>query len=162
MDKKLYEAYIKILEEELVPAMGCTEPIAIAYGAALARETLGSLPQKVIISASGNIIKNVKSVVVPNTGGLRGIPAAAAAGVVAGKAEKKLEVLADITSKEVEEISAYLKTAAFEVKTVESGCVFDIIVELQGEGHQCSVRIQGHHTNVGYVEEDGEDLLDKD
>ena len=78
MDKKLYEAYIKILEEELVPAMGCTEPIAIAYGAALARETLGSLPQKVIISASGNIIKNVKSVVVPNTGGLRGIPAAAA------------------------------------------------------------------------------------
>ena len=113
MDKKLYEAYIKILEEELVPAMGCTEPIAIAYGAALARETLGSLPKKVIISASGNIIKNVKSVVVPNTGGLRGIPAAAAAGVVAGKAEKKLEVLADITSKEVEEISAYLKAAAF-------------------------------------------------
>ena len=162
MDKKLYEAYIKILEEELVPAMGCTEPIAIAYGAALARETLGSLPQKVIISASGNIIKNVKSVVVPNTGGLRGIPAAAAAGVVAGKAEKKLEVLADITSKEVEEISAYLKTAAFEVKTVESGCVFDIIVELQGEGHQCSVRIQGHHTNVVYVEKDGEVLLDKD
>lgn len=162
MDKKLYEAYIKILEEELVPAMGCTEPIAIAYGAALARETLGSLPKKVIISASGNIIKNVKSVVVPNTGGLRGIPAAAAAGVVAGKAEKKLEVLADITSKEVEEISAYLKAAAFEVKTVESGCVFDIIVELQGEGHQCSVRIQGHHTNVVYVEKDGEVLLDKD
>ena len=121
MDKKLYDAYIKILEEELVPAMGCTEPIAIAYGAALARETLGEMPEKVIISASGNIIKNVKSVVVPNTGGLRGIPAAAAAGVAAGKAEKKLEVLADITPEEIEKISSYLETGDFEVKTVESG-----------------------------------------
>ena len=161
MDKKLYDAYIKILEEELVPAMECTEPIAIAYGAALARETLGEMPQKVIISASGNIIKNVKSVVVPNTGGLRGIPAAAAAGVVAGKAEKKLEVLADITTEEIEEISSYLEKADFEVKTVESGCVFDIIVELQKEEHRAAVRIQGHHTNVVHVEKDGKILVDK-
>ena len=161
MDKKLYDAYIKILEEELVPAMGCTEPIAIAYGAALARETLGEIPQKVIISASGNIIKNVKSVVVPNTGGFRGIPAAAAAGVVAGKAEKKLEVLADITTEEIEEISSYLEKADFEVKTVESGCVFDIIVEIQKEEHRAAVRIQGHHTNVVHVEKDGKILVDK-
>ena len=161
MDKKLYDAYIKILEEELVPAMGCTEPIAIAYGAALARETLGEMPEKVIISASGNIINNVKSVVVPNTGGLRGIPAAAAAGVAAGKAEKKLEVLADITPEEIEKISSYLETGDFEVKTVESGCVFDIIVELQGKEHQSAVRIQGHHTNVVHVEKDGEILVDK-
>lgn len=161
MDKKLYDAYIKIMEEELVPAMGCTEPIAIAYGAALARETLGETPEKVIISASGNIIKNVKSVVVPNTGGLRGIPAAAAAGVAAGKAEKKLEVLADITPEEIEKISSYLETADFEVKTVESGCVFDIIVELQSKEHQSAVRIQGHHTNVVHVEKDGESLVDK-
>lgn len=161
MDKKLYDAYIKILEEELVPAMGCTEPIAIAYGSALARETLGEMPEKVIISASGNIIKNVKSVVVPNTGGLRGIPAAAAAGVAAGKAEKKLEVLADITPEEIEKISSYLETGDFEVKTVESGCVFDIIVELQGKEHQSAVRIQGHHTNVVHVEKDGEILVDK-
>ena len=161
MDKKLYDAYIKILEEELVPAMGCTEPIAIAYGSALARETLGEMPEKVIISASGNIIKNVKSVVVPNTGGLRGIPAAAAAGVAAGKAEKKLEVLADITPEEIEKISSYLETADFEVKTVESGCVFDIIVELQGKEHQSAVRIQGHHTNVVHVEKDGKILVDK-
>ena len=161
MDKKLYDAYIKILEEELVPAMGCTEPIAIAYGAALARETLGEIPQKVIISASGNIIKNVKSVVVPNTGGLRGIPAAAAAGVVAGQAEKKLEVLADITTEEIEEISSYLEKADFEVKTVESGCVFDIIVEIQKEEHRAAVRIQGHHTNVVHVEKDGKILVDK-
>lgn len=161
MDKKLYDAYIKILEEELVPAMGCTEPIAIAYGAALARETLGEMPEKVIISASGNIIKNVKSVVVPNTGGLRGIPAAAAAGVAAGKAEKKLEVLADITPEEIEKISSYLETGDFEVKTVESGCVFDIIVELQSKEHQSAVRIQGHHTNVVHVEKDGEILVDK-
>ena len=162
MDKKLYDAYIKILEEELMPAMGCTEPIAIAYGAALARETLGCVPEKVSISASGNIIKNVKSVVVPNTGGLRGIPAAAAAGIAAGKAEKKLEVLADITAQEVEAVNAYLKQASFEVKTVESGCVFDIIIELQGQGHQSMVRIQGHHTNVVHMEKDGEILLDKE
>ena len=89
MDKKLYEAYIKILEEELVPAMGCTEPIAIAYGAALARETLGSLPQKVIISASGNIIKNVKSVVVPNTGGLRGNSCRSSSGSCGRKGREK-------------------------------------------------------------------------
>ena len=81
-----YGAYIRILEEELVPAMGCTEPIAIAYGAAKAREVLGALPEEVVVEASGNIIKNVKSVVVPNTGGLHGIEAAAAAGVVAGAA----------------------------------------------------------------------------
>ena len=161
MDKKLYDAYIKILEEELVPAMGCTEPIAIAYGAALAREILGGIPEKVSISASGNIIKNVKSVVVPNTGGLRGIPAAAAAGVVAGKAEKKLEVLADITPEEIEKISGYLEKADFEVKTVESGCVFDIIVEIQSKEHRAAVRIQGHHTNVVHVEKDGKILVDK-
>ena len=161
MDKKLYDAYIKILEEELVPAMGCTEPIAIAYGAALAREILGGIPEKVSISDSGNIIKNVKSVVVPNTGGLRGIPAAAAAGVVAGKAEKMLEVLADITPEEIEKISGYLEKADFEVKTVESGCVFDIIVEIQSKEHRAAVRIQGHHTNVVHVEKDGKILVDK-
>ena len=88
-----YDAYIHILEEELVPAMGCTEPIAIAYGAAKGREVLGALPDQVVVEASGNIIKNVKSVVVPNTGGLHGIEAAAAAGVVAGRADLLLEVI---------------------------------------------------------------------
>lgn len=83
-----YRDCINILKEELIPAMGCTEPVAIAYAAALARETLGEMPDRVLVSASGNIIKNVKSVIVPNTGGLKGIPAAAAAGIAVGEAGK--------------------------------------------------------------------------
>ena len=97
MEEALYRAYVKILEEELVPAMGCTEPIAVAYAGALARQTLGTLPQSVDVQVSANIIKNVKSVVVPHTGGLRGIAAAAAAGIVAGDAGKELEVLSAVT-----------------------------------------------------------------
>lgn len=162
MEKKTYDAYVKILEEELVPAMGCTEPIAIAYAAAVARETLGMLPDQVEIGASGNIIKNVKSVVVPNTGGLRGIPAAAAAGISAGKAEKKLEVLADITEQEIDAIADYLKQAEFHVESAESGCIFDILVTVKKDGHRASVRIQGHHTNLVRIEKDGEVLLDRE
>lgn len=162
MEKKIYDAYTNILKEELVPAMGCTEPIAIAYAAALARETLGSLPEKVVISASGNIIKNVKSVVVPNTGGLRGIAAAAAAGIRAGNAEKKLEVLSEISRDQIDQIADYLKEASFEIKASQSGCVFDILVEVQGKGQKALVRIQGHHTNVVRVEKNQEVLLGKD
>lgn len=95
-DSETYRVYIQILKEELVPAMGCTEPIAIAYGAAKARETLGALPDRVLVEASGNIIKNVKSVIVPNTGGMKGIEAAAAVGIVAGQADRSLLNMKDI------------------------------------------------------------------
>ena len=98
LSPEVYQAYVKILQEELVPAMGCTEPIALAYAAALARRELGCLPQMVTASVSANIIKNVKSVVVPNTGGLRGIQAAVAAGAVAGDADRELEVLAGVSA----------------------------------------------------------------
>lgn len=94
-----YQAYIDILKEELIPAMGCTEPIALAYAAATARELLGCMPERVEIGASGSIIKNVKSVIVPNTGHLKGIPAAAAAGIVAGDANKQLEVISHVTDR---------------------------------------------------------------
>ena len=96
MDATTYQDYVNILHEELVPAMGCTEPIAIAYAAAVARQTLGRPAQRMEVEASGNIIKNVKSVFVPNTGGLRGIPAAAAAGMAAGDPALELEVLSSI------------------------------------------------------------------
>ena len=162
MEKKLYDTYVKILEEELVPAMGCTEPIAIAYGAAVARETLGEIPDEVEITASGNIIKNVKSVVVPNTGGLRGISAAAAAGIRAGRAEKKLEVLADISREQVDGISDYLRQAKFRVKAAESGCVFDLLITVKKDGHEAAVRIQGHHTNLVLIQKDREILLDRE
>lgn len=83
-----YQAYMNILKEELIPAMGCTEPIALAYGAAVARQELGVLPDRVTVGVSGSILKNVKSVIVPNTGHMKGIAAAVAAGIVAGEAEK--------------------------------------------------------------------------
>ena len=105
MEQTIYDAYVKILREELVPAMGCTEPIAVAYAAALARKTLGSLPETVTIQVSANIIKNVKSVVVPHTGGLRGIEAAAAAGIVAGEADKVLEVLSQVTREQIAQMA---------------------------------------------------------
>lgn len=160
--KNLYDAYTAILKEELVPAMGCTEPIAIAYAAAVARETLGMLPDTVRISASGNIIKNVKSVVVPNTGGLRGIAAAAGAGIIAGKAEKKLEVLAEITREEIQELNAYLDTASFSVTGSQSGCVFDIYIEVHKGELSAEVQIQGHHTNIVKIRKNGETLFGKD
>ena len=123
-----YEKYIQILKEELLPAMGCTEPIAIAYAAAKAASVLGTRPEKLLIEVSGNIIKNVKSVVVPHTGGLRGIPAAAAAGAVAGDADAELEVISNVTPEEIKETNDYLKTADITVKHVDNGHIFDIIV----------------------------------
>ena len=115
MDQKLYDSYVKILKNELVPALGCTEPIALAYCAAKAREVLGQMPTEVIIEASGNIIKNVKSVIVPNTGGMKGIPAAAAAGIVAGDSKACLEVIAKVTPEEQKEIAEYLNNVPFSV-----------------------------------------------
>ena len=103
MKKELYDTYVQILKDELLPAMGCTEPIAIAYAGAIARETLGCIPDRVEIEVSRNIIKNVKSVIVPHTGGLRGIEAAAAAGIIAGDAKRQLEVISSVTEQEIEE-----------------------------------------------------------
>ncbi len=160
MDQETYDAYVAILEEELVCAMGCTEPIAVAYCAALARQTLGTLPERVDVAASANIIKNVKSVVVPNTGGARGIEAAAAAGVVAGDAEAKLEVLAGITDDEIEEMRAFLAAHDVTVTPSERPWIFDIQVRVSGGGHTALCEIAGAHTNVIRVERDDEVLLD--
>ena len=132
-DKK-YGTYVQILKEELVPAMGCTEPIAIAYAAAKAREILGTLPDKVEIGVSGNIIKNVKSVVVPNTDGLKGIQAAAAAGIVGGKSEKQLEVIAEVTPEQKQAMKEFLKNVPIQVEAVDNGLIFDIIREAPERG----------------------------
>ena len=155
-----YQNYIQVLREELVPAMGCTEPIAIAYGAAKAREVLGCLPETVLVEASGNIIKNVKSVVVPNTGGLHGIEAAAAAGIVAGKANKILEVIADVTDEEKAAIKAYLDSHEIKVLPAEGDVIFDIILTLRAGESFVKLRISDYHTNIVYVEKDGEVLLE--
>ncbi len=156
-----YQAYVKILEEELVPAMGCTEPIALAYAAAKARETLGCMPEKVEIGASGSIIKNVKSVIVPNTGHLKGIPSAAAAGIVAGNPDRELEVIADVTEEQTREIAEYLKTAEITVEHIDQGITFDIIVAVSKGDSSAKVRIANYHTNIVLVEKNGEKLLDR-
>lgn len=155
-----YGAYVQILKEELVPAMGCTEPIALAYAAAKAREILGSIPDKVVIEASGNIIKNVKSVIVPNTNHLKGIPAAATAGIIAGRAEKELEVIAQVTESEIEQMKQFLQTADIKVVHADNGITFDIIVSVYKGSSYAKVRIANYHTNIVLMEKDGEVLYE--
>ncbi len=155
-----YQAYVQILKEELVPAMGCTEPIALAYAAAKAREILGCLPERVHIGASGSIIKNVKSVIVPNTDHLKGIPAAAVAGIIAGRPEKELEVISEVTREEVEEMREFLEEKEIRVEHIDNGITFDIIVTVSAGESYVQVRIANYHTNIVYIDKDGEILLD--
>lgn len=152
---RVYKTYVKILRDELVPAMGCTEPIAIAYAAAKAREFLGALPDKVDIEVSNNIIKNVKSVVVPNTGGLKGIEAAAGAGIVAGCAEKQLEVISEVTKEQKEELTEFLKVIPIHVSAMDGDIIFGIVVTLFNGENYAKVRITQYHTNIDLVEKNG-------
>lgn len=153
-----YEMYVNILKEELVPAMGCTEPIALAYCAAKARETLGCMPDRCLVEASGNIIKNVKSVIVPNTDGLKGIEAAAAAGIAGGDASRELEVVAGVTAEQKTEMKEYLSRNVINVKPLESEEVLDMIVTVWNGEDVAKVRIAGHHTNIVLVEKNGKIL----
>ena len=157
---KKYDAYVQILKEELMTAMGCTEPIALAYAAARCKELLGKLPEKVIVKVSGSIIKNVKSVVVPNTGGMKGIRAAVAAGFVAGRPEKRLEVISQVSDEERAAIQAYTEQADMEICYLDSGRVFDIIIEAVAGEDTAKVRIANYHTNIVLEEHNGEKLLE--
>ena len=155
-----YQAYVEILKEELVPAMGCTEPIALAYAAAKAREVLGCRPERVLIEASGSIIKNVKSVIVPNTNYLKGMPAAAAAGIIAGRSEKELEVISEVTGSEMEDMRRFLEEVQIDVEHIDHGLVFEIIVtEYCGDSY-AKVRITNFHTNIVLIEKDGKILYE--
>ena len=155
MDAILYQDYVNILKEELVPATGCTEPIAIAYAAAVARQTLGALAERMEVEASGNIIKNVKSVFVPNTGGLRGIPAAAAAGMAAGNPALELEVLSQIEEAEQSAIRQYLEETPIAVKLAASPFIFDITIRAWAGEESALVRIVNYHTNIVRIEKNG-------
>lgn len=161
MDHSLYKAYLKILQEELVPAMGCTEPIAVAYAGALAARALGCPPERVEVAASANIIKNVKSVVVPHTGGRRGIAAAAAAGIIAGDPEAELEVLQGIGEAELEALGHFLDTVPVQVERSGKPYLFDIQVRLFGGGHTAFAEIAGRHTNVIALQRDGQVLVER-
>ena len=156
-----YRNYVQILTEELIPAMGCTEPIAIAYAAAKAREVLDALPTRMTVEVSGNIIKNVKSVVVPHTGGLRGIVSAAAAGVVAGNAGRELEVISDVTDEQIKMIKDYLQTAVIEVRHADTPHIFDIMITAWAGGDCAYVRIAEHHTNLVCVKKNSTTLYEK-
>lgn len=150
-----YFAYIQILREELQPAMGCTEPIALAYAAAVAKRTLGDLPDRVVIGASGSIIKNVKSVIVPNTNHMRGIAAAAAAGIVAGNPDRELEVIADVTPEQIAQIQTFVDQTNVEVERLDNGLVFDILVTLYKGDASARVHIANYHTNIVLIEKNG-------
>ncbi len=162
MTEKIYQTYLQILHEELVPAMGCTEPIAIAYAAAIAKSTLAEDVKHVKIKASANIIKNVKSVVVPNTGGRHGIAVAAAAGIVAGDATRELEVIAAVDERAHGAIEAFVNSVPCEIHASDKPYIFDIQIELTGAVHKSFVEIAGHHTNVVEVSRDGTPLVQKE
>ena len=151
----LYINYLTILKEELLPAMGCTEPAALAFAAAKAREVLGKPPQRVLLEISGNIVKNVKSVVVPNTGGRKGIKASVAAGIITGNTEKKLEILANVTEDQRNQIPDFLDKIPIDIKMADTGRVLEIIVSLFAGDSWARVRIIDSHTNIVSVEKDG-------
>ena len=157
-----YRNYVEILRRELVPAMGCTEPIAIAYCAAKARAVLGCLPDKVTIAASGNIIKNVKSVIVPNTGGRKGIEAAAAIGIVAGDEEAGLEVIAHAKDEDKAKLADYMKQTELRVEFAESDHVLDIIVTASKGADTVEVQVVNEHTNIVKITRNGQVLLEKE
>lgn len=162
MKKGISETYIRILEEELVPAMGCTEPIAIAYAGALAKRALGALPQRVRLVVSGNIIKNVKSVVVPNTGGRKGMQTAVAAGICFGDPDKELEVISCAGEEDLCAMDEFLERTEISIEKSPSENPFDIQLHIFC-GEDCAyVRIIGQHTNVVRIEKNGEAILSKD
>ena len=154
-----YEQYVKILEEELIPALGCTEPIAIAYAAAKAREALGEEPTTCRVEVSGNIIKNVKAVTVPNTGGLKGLEAAAAAGLAAGRADLELEVLSQVTEEDIAAIRRTLDTCDIWVVPSTSDHIFYIDVAASAGEHVAHCEIVDFHTNITCIQRDEDTLF---
>ena len=160
MEKSIYDAYVGILKEELIPAMGCTEPIAVAYAGALARKALGALPERVSLCVSGNIVKNVKSVIVPHTGGRKGLKVAVAVGICCGDADQELEVISGVTEQQLKELDQYLEQVEVKITESTANCPFDIQVTAY-HGDDCAyARIIGHHTNVVSVKKNDNVLVD--
>ena len=158
----VYQTYLDILRRELVSAMGCTEPVALAYCAAVARAALGALPDRITVEASGNIIKNVKSVVVPNTGGQRGIAAAVCIGVLAGDEHAGLEVLAHVDKADKERLVSYMAETPVAVQPLISDNLLDMIVTVYRGASCAKVRIANEHTRIVRIEKDGRTLQEND
>ena len=162
MDEVLYNSYVEILRKELIPAMGCTEPISLAYAASLAKKYFVGEVEKVDLIVSTNIIKNVKSVVVPNTGGLKGIFAAISCGILFGNPDKILEVISEVSEDKKHQISEFLNSKRFSLKESDLNLAFDIYVTLSNQEHSSSVRIVGEHTNVCLIKQDDKIILEKE
>lgn len=161
LDSITVRDYTAILKEELLVAMGCTEPIAIAYGASILRRALGNIPDRIVARLSGNIIKNVKSVIVPATGGLHGIEAAVAAGVIANAPEKVLEVLSVLSENDQAAVAEYLKKGSIRVEELDSIHPFDLLLLGWAGEHRAEVCISQNHTNVTRVALDGRDITEE-
>lgn len=156
MEKQQYKELVDLLYSELVPALGCTEPIAIAYAAAKARQVLGAMPEHINITCSGNIIKNVKGVLVPNSGGMKGVGAAAVLGTVGGNADLALEVLSEVTEDDIEKTKQLLAEGFFTCKLQEGVENLYIVASVKGEGHTASVTIVNRHTTIAEMTKDGQ------
>ena len=159
LTKEVYQAYCDILKEELRLAMGCTEPIAIAYSASIARNYLTAEPTDILIGLSGNIIKNTKSVVVPATGGMHGIAAAVAAGTVANRPDLVLEVLSILTEADIPKMKALVEECPITVRELDTTHIFEILIQMKNESEEVKVRLLDRHTNLVYVERNGEVLI---
>lgn len=153
--KELSAQYVALLRRELIPALGCTEPIAIAYAAARARRLLGCMPTSMTVHCSGNIIKNVKSVIVPTTNGLRGIDTSAILGALAGDPELGMEVLRNIKPEQVEHVRQLRDTGMCKILPLKSTANLHILLEVSGNGHSALVEIRDAHTNIIREERDG-------
>jgi len=162
LEPAMIDSYIEVLESELLLATGCTEPIALAYAAACLRKTLGQLPERILIEVSGNIIKNVKSVIVPNTGKQKGIRAAVAAGIVAGDPEAKLQVISSVPADAHSAIAGYVADTPMEIVCMDTPFQLDMrLTGYYGE-HTALVRIAKSHANVVLMEKDGQILMQKE
>ena len=162
MNAKTYYEYIKILEFELIPASGCTEPIAVAYASAMARKVLGTEPDRIEAQCSGNVIKNVKGVIVPSTGDMRGIPSSAILGAIAGDADKKLEVLSGVTKKDVERARKLEKDGICKVSLLKGMSNLQFIIKVYHGEDEALVEICGTHTNIVRIEKNGEVIFKAD
>ena len=162
MDKILYDNYINILKEELIPALGCTEPIAIAYAGAKVREVMGNIPDSITVKCSGNIIKNVKGVTVPNSGGLKGIDIAATLGLVGGDPNKNLEVLSTIKPEDIEKTKELISKGFCKCDLIEGSENLHIIIEAKYQNSSALVEIKNAHTNITRIIKDGKELFTSD
>ena len=161
MDRELYENHLTILRSELIMALGCTEPIAIAYAAAKARQSLGEMPETCTVHCSGNIVKNVMGVTVPNSGGLKGIDVAATLGIVGGDPEMELAVLESVTAEDQKKVRELLDKGFCTCKLIENVATLYIVVELAAGEHTALVEIQKTHKNITRMEKDGVSLLEQ-